>query len=227
MNKITWIIFSVFTVGLLATLVILSKTPELNLDKVDAYAIQVASKYNGNIADHIYGNVNSTVTLIEYGDFQCTACAYWHNQTTKKLVEDYKNQIRYVFRNFPLGSSHPNGKAAAAVAEAAGLQGKYWEMYNKLYETQDTWTDLSGNERTDFFTEYAKDLKLDITKFKSDIESESVSDKISFDYSLGKKCEITGTPAIFLNGEKVEPDTLEESVKTELKKAGIAEPTIN
>lgn len=223
MNKITWIIFSVVTVGLLATLVILSKTPELDVKKIDAYEAQVASKYNGNIADHIYGNTDSTVTLINYGDFQCTACAYFHPKI-KKVIEDYKDQIRYVFRNFPLGSYHPNGKAAAAVAEAAGLQGKYWEMHNKLYETQDNWTNLSGDERTDFFTEYAKDLKLDIKKFKSDIGSESVSDKISFDYSLGKKCEITGTPALFLNGEKVEQDTLEESVKTELKKAGIALP---
>lgn len=212
MSKISWIIFTVITVGLLAALVIFSDNKSLDVSNIDVNTIQTANDQNGNIGEHIYGNADSTVTLINYGDFQCSACAYYH-ATIKSVTEEYKSQIRFVFRNFPLGSSHPNGRAAAAVVEAAGLQGKYWEMYNKIYESQDSWTNLSGTTRTDFFAKEAEALELDMTKFKSDIASTSVSDKINYDKALGIKADVTGTPALFLNGTKVESAALNDATK--------------
>lgn len=212
MNKIKWIIFAVATVGLLAILVIFFSSKGLDVSNIDVNAIQTANDNNGNIGEHVYGNVDSEVTLIIYGDFQCSYCAYYHS-TIKSVTEEYKSQIRFVFRNFPLGTSHPNGRAAAAVVEAAGLQGKYWEMYDKIYESQDSWTSLSGTARTDFFAKEAESLDLNMDKFNLDIASVAVSNKINYDRALGVKAEVSGTPSLFLNGTKIESDNLTDASK--------------
>lgn len=233
MNRTTWIIFAVFTIGILATLIIISGNSKLDVKQIDTNAVQVASSQNGNIGDHIFGKVDSKVTLIEYGDFQCPPCASIH-PTIKTVIEEYKDQIQFVFRNFPITTSHPNAKAAAGTAEAAGLQGKYWEMHDKIFESQSAWSNLGGTERTDFFAGYAKDLGLDIDKFDSDLSgttnSVSVNEKINFDYALGKKAGVDATPTFYLNGVKLSQDELSDKVKlkkaidAELVKAGIELP---
>lgn len=216
MNKITWIIFSVVTVGLLTVLVVFSKSTELDVSKVDVTAVQSANKDNGNIADHVYGKADSKVTLINYGDYQCPGCGYYH-PTIKAVVEEYKDKIRFIFRNFPIPSSHPNAKAAAGTAEAAGLQGKFWEMHNKIYESQDSWNTLSGEKRTDFFKDYAKQLGLDVNKFTTDLESENITQKIDFDQALGKKAGVDATPIFYLDGTKLDASLLGDSAKLKAK----------
>ena len=106
MNKTSWIIFIVITVGALALLVALSGGSRLDVSDTDVFAIQDGNSQNGGIADHVLGKVGSKVTLIEYGDYQCTACARVHPMI-KDITERYKNQLQFVFRNFPLGESHP------------------------------------------------------------------------------------------------------------------------
>jgi len=231
LNRIAWIIFALGTVGILALLIILSGNSRVDVSTIDSNVIQVANSENGNIADHVFGNSDSKVIFINYGDFQCPACGQ-ASPRIKAVVEEYKDQIQFVFRNFPITTSHPNAKAAAGVAEAAGLQGKYWEMYYKIYESQSAWSNLSGtsSERTDFFVGYANELGLDITKFKADLASSAVSEKINYDYSLGKKDGVNSTPTFFLDGEQLElavwSDTtkLKEAINVELKKADIELP---
>lgn len=229
MNRITWIIFSVATVGILAMLIIFSGNTKLNVDAVDVNAIQTANAQNGNIGDHIFGNSGSKVTLIEYGDFQCPPCGNIH-PTIKAITEQYKDQLRFVFRNFPIATSHPNAKAAAGTAEAAGLQGKYWEMHNKIYESQSSWSNLNITERTDFFANYAKELGLDISKFNADITTFAISEKINYDYALGKKAVVDATPTFYLNGTKLDSAVygdetkLKDAIDAELTKAGIELP---
>jgi protein-disulfide isomerase len=227
LSKITWIIFAVVTVGILASLIIISGDSKLDVSTVDTNAIQIANDQNGNIGDHIFGKVDSKVTLIEYGDFQCPPCGNIH-PGIKAITEQYKDQLRFVFRNFPITTSHPNAKAAAGTAEAAGLQGKYWEMHNKIYESQSAWSSLSGTERTDFFAGYAKELGLDMDKYNSDLagktNSTSVNEKINFDYALGKKAGVDATPTFYLNGVKLGSDALgdetklKDAIDAELKK---------
>ena len=234
MNKIKWIIFVILTLGVFGMLIIFSGSSKIDIEKFDINAIQTANDQNGNIADHVYGNIDSTVTLIDYGDFQCPACASVHPKI-KEVVEQYKDQIRYVFRNFPLTSIHPNAKASAGTAEAAGLQGKYWEMYNKIYENQSDWNNLSGSERTSFFENYAKDLGLDLDKFRSDLLSAptTINKKIDYDTALGKKAGIEGTPTFYLNGKKLDSEVwgdvtkLKEAINIELIKANIELPNQN
>lgn len=203
MNKKTWIIFAVICVAILGGLVAFSRKDSVNVSDVDQAKQQTASTANGNIADHVFGKADSKVTLIEYGDFQCPYCGQAHPQV-KSVTEAYKDKIAFIFRNYPLPTMHPNAKAAAAAVEAAGLQGKYWEMNNKIYETQNDWNNLSTDKRTDIFVSFAKAVGVkDTEKFKTDMSGQDVNKKINFDLALGNKAKVTGTPSFYLNGTKV------------------------
>lgn len=237
MSKKAWIIFAVIVIGLLTALVISSRNakPSIDVSNVKQDQILPASPASGNIADQVFGNADSKVILVEYGDFQCPACGSAH-PNIKAITEQYKNEIAFVFRNFPLSTIHPNARAGAGAAEAAGLQGKYWEMHNYLYENQDTWKNLTGTERTDAFVGFATILKLDTTKFTTDLASETVGQKISFDQAIGKKLNVDATPTFYLNGVKLESDVVSDVqngtgdklrtlINEALTKAGVTLPT--
>lgn len=203
MNKKTWIIFTIICVGILGILISLAQKDKINVNTINQNKVQKASVANGNIADHLLGEKTSKVVLVEYGDFECPYCGDAYPQI-KNVVKDYETKIAFVFRNYPIASLHPNAKAAAAAAEAAGLQGKYWEMHDKLYETQNEWSSASPEKRTSYFVNYAKDVSVtDTDKFKTDMASSAVSKKINFDLALGNKSGVSGTPAFFLNGKAV------------------------
>lgn len=203
MNKVTWSIFIALVIGTLGSLIFIARTSSSKISQINPYVIQLASDENGQIADHVYGLSDSKVILIEYGDYQCSGCSIT-DKKIKSFIEKYKNKISFVFRNYPLYSSYPNSKAASSAVEAAGLQGKYWEMHTKIYEVQSEWTNLSSETRTAKFLSYAQELGLSETKFKADMASSEVSKKISFDYALGQKSGITETPSFFLNGHKID-----------------------
>ncbi len=237
MSKKGWIIFTVIVVGLLTALVIASHnaTPTIDVSKVDQNTIIAASAANGNIADHVYGNASSKVMLVEYGDLQCPACGSAH-PNVRKITEQYKAQLAFVFRNFPLTTIHPNARAGAAAAEAAGLQGKYWDMNNYLYEHQNDWVDLTGTAVTDAFVSYAKNLGMDTTKFTAAMASDAVNQKISFDQALGNKLNVNSTPTFYLNGVQISSDVISDLqqnngdklralINADLQKAGISLPT--
>lgn len=202
MSKKAWIIFAAVCLVLLGGLIYLSNKEKVDVSAVDTHKIQPASKASGEIADHVTGNANSKVLLIEYGDYQCPGCGSAY-PVIKSLTDKYSKQIGFVFRNFPLTQLHPNAKVAAAVAEAAGLQGKYWQMHDMLYTNQSDWENLTADTRSKFFVGYAKSLGLDTTKFSAAIGSDAVLSKISFDQALGAKDNVTGTPTFFLNGKQL------------------------
>lgn len=217
MNKTGWIIFSAAVVVLLGGLIIWTRAtnPTADVSKLDNAAIQAASVDSGNIADHVKGKEDSKVILIEYGDFQCPSCGgAFPNVNT--LMDEYGDRIAFVFRNFPLTSIHPNAKAAAAAAESAGLQGKYWEMYDLIYENQDAWSNLDTSKRTDAFVAYANQLALDTEKFTTDLSNADINKKINFDMSLGKANGVSATPTFFLNGEKLDEKTSSGIVQGDL-----------
>jgi protein-disulfide isomerase len=229
LNKTSWIIFSAVTVALLTGLVLFSKSTGLDVSKIDVTKVQTANSQNGKIADHVFGKVGSKVTLIEYGDFQCPPCASVYPRI-KAISEQYSHQLQFVFRNFPITTIHSNAKVAAASAEAAGLQGKYWEMHDKIYAGQSDWSELNEADRTTYFVDLAKSLSLDINKFKSDVASTDTGNKIDYDLALGKKAGVQGTPTFFLNGKQLSSDTyasdakFKDAINAELKKAGIGLP---
>lgn len=230
MSKKAWIIFAAVCGVVLIGLVYFSKDSSVDVKSVDQLKIQPAAKKSGNIADHVFGKADSKVTLIEYGDYQCPGCGSAY-PNLKEVTEKYKDQLRFVFRNFPLTSLHPNALAASAAAEAAGLQGKFWEMHNKLYETQDNWKDLNATQRTNYYSDLAKSLGINVDTFKKDLSNPNVSQKINFDVAVGKeKAKVTGTPTILLDGKDISSDIwsdqskLDDTVSAELKANGITLP---
>jgi protein-disulfide isomerase len=228
-SKKAWIIFASACVILLVGLVYVSSKDKVDVSKVDANKIQSANAQSGNIADHVFGKKDSKVVFIEYGDFQCPGCGSAY-PTIKDVTEKYQGQVAFIFRNFPLTSLHPNAKAAAAAAEAAGLQNKYWEMHNELYANQSSWENLSTSERTDFFASYAKNFGLNVNKFKEDMASTKVNQKINYDIAIGKKIGVNATPTLYLNGKAIDNDTWGEEAKldqafvNEMKANGIKVP---
>jgi protein-disulfide isomerase len=184
---------------MLGGLVYLSKQDNVDVSTVNVEKPLAASAQSGNIADHVFGKKDSKVVLVEYGDFQCPGCGGAHPQI-KAITEAYKDKITFVFRNFPLTSIHPNARAAAAAVEAGGLQGKYWEMHNIVYENQNNWESATTDQRDALFAEYAIEAGANKEQFLGDLANPNIDKKISFDQALGKKVNVNGTPTFYLNG---------------------------
>ena len=229
MSKKAWIIFAAACIVLLGGLIYVSGKDRIDVSNVNLNTIQNGSAQSGDIGDHVTDKKDSKVILLEYGDYQCPGCGAAY-PNVKTVTDKYKDQIAVVFRNFPLTSLHPNALAAAAAAEAAGLQGKYWEMHDKLYTNQDEWKDLDSSKRTDFFANYASGLGLNVDKFKTDMASDKVNQKINFDIALGKKAGVDATPSIYLDGTLLDQNTwnssanLEKAIESELKANNIVLP---
>jgi len=159
------------------------------------------SQHGNNVTNHIFGNKEGNVTLVEYGDFQCVACLRYY-PALEKVKEQYKDKIAFQFINFPLTQIHKNTMSAHRVAEAAANQGKFWQMYSLLYEDQKSW-EQSLNP-TALMDSYAQTLKLDMHNFREDMMSTAVLEKINADVAKGKKIGVNGTPTFVLNGEVIQ-----------------------
>lgn len=161
--------------------------------------------------DWVKGGAESKAVLIEYSDFQCPACGVYHS-VVKQLTEEFGDTIQFAYRHFPLRQIHKNANLAAQAAEAAGVQGKFWEMHDMIFENQKEWSEKRNAEET--FIEYGKILGLNIEQFKAGIKSKEIKEKIEDNYQSGLSLKIKGTPTFFLNGEKLNnPRTYEEFKK--------------
>lgn len=161
------------------------------------------------ITAHIKGNPEATVTLTEYSDFQCPACAQFY-PVVDSLVEDYGDSIQLEYRNFPLISIHPYAVPAAKAAEAAAQQGKFWEMHNKLFDNQSDWSSSAGPRK--YFEQYAEEIGIDVDQFKKQYKAAVIEDHIKSQYEEARELDLRGTPSFLLNGEKMEFDTFEDFV---------------
>lgn len=144
--------------------------------------------------DHVRGPARASVTLVEYGDFQCPFCgrAYW---VLREIEERF--DLRFVFRHFPLTEIHPFAMPAAEAAEAAGAQGKFWEMHELLYTNQPAF----ARER---LIAYATELELDVDAFTNDLETHPYVPRIREDFMSGVRSGVNGTPCLFINGQRFE-----------------------
>lgn len=172
-------------------------------DKSEDTNSATGSSSSSKLTEHIKGNPDAKVALVEYGDFQCPYCQQYE-PTIKQVIDKYQNDIKFQFRNFPLINIHQNAFAAARAAEAAGLQNKYWEMHDALYSQANWQTWTTANAPQAEFNTYAKELGLDVEQFKKDFSSSTVNDAVNADQAEGNRLKITGTPSFFVNGKKVE-----------------------
>lgn len=222
-----------------------SSTPRLDYSTYDLAAIQTltdaidyngydfttvipADKNSGGLAENVTGDADAPVLIFEYADYQCEHCAAF-NTYINDLVEKYDGKVAVVFRSYVL-SYHENGVRAAAAANAAALQG-YWKAYKDLlFANQNDWFYATEAKCQELFEKYFEQVtggKGDLEKFREDMTSEAVAQKIAFDRGVGAEIDIPGTPAFYLNGEQVVQsgttyagffETLSELIEAELKK---------
>jgi protein-disulfide isomerase len=144
--------------------------------------------------DHIQGPAVAPVTLVEYGDYQCPFCG-----AAYPIIKDVQARmgegLRFVFRNFPISTSHPNAELAAEAAEAAAVQGRFWEMHDLLYENQDR----LGSEN---FHAYAERLGLDLATFDSELAAHAYAARVREDFMSGVHSGVNGTPTFYVNGSR-------------------------
>lgn len=178
-----------------------SKSSGEKLEPTPANVDQVSPK------DNTKGSRSAKIVMVEYSDFQCPACAAYF-PLVKKLNEEMGDKILFVYRNFPL-SQHKNAKPSAYAAEAAGKQGKFWEMHDLIFTNQSAWEKESN--AAEIFAGYAKLLSLNMDQYNKDVDSDEIQQKVADDYESGEKAGVPGTPTFFVNGKKIpSPRSYEE-----------------
>jgi NhaA family Na+:H+ antiporter len=168
---------------------------------------------------NIRGNPNAPVTLEEFADFQCGACGAYHPEL-KKIEAEYGDRLRVIFRQNPLYPTHQHSVIAAQAAEAAALQGRFWEMHDKLYDNQKAWAE--AKDVVPLFVDYAKQIGLDADRFMRDINGEAVTARIFQDGKRSHALGINSTPTFFVNGKEAKgdswkPDGLREMINQALR----------
>jgi protein-disulfide isomerase len=201
-----------FVIGIVITLLLIaggiflmsggSKTPSSSGSEVSMDILVPKGDYetsgieNGN---YLPASSSAKLTLVEFGDYECPACGLY-NPFVKQLLGEFVGKITYVFRNYPL-PQHANAPISSQAAETAGLQGKFWQMHDKLYETQSEWS--TSTDAKSIFIGYAESMGLDVNKFKTDIDSKEIKDKVQNDTNDGNLIKLSETPTFYLNGVKI------------------------
>ncbi|APR87213.1 Periplasmic thiol:disulfide interchange protein DsbA [Minicystis rosea] len=167
--------------------------------------------------DHAQGPANAPVTLVEYGDYECPHCGRAY-PIVKAIQERLGDELRFVFRNFPLRELHRHAEAAAEAAEAAGAQGKFWEMHDLLFENQ---LDLGPAS----LRRYAEHLDLDAHRFSRELESRVYAERVREDFMSGVRGGVNGTPTFFINGHRhdgpFDEETLLFAIASTVRRAGL------
>lgn len=146
--------------------------------------------------DHLWGNKDALIEVVEYGDFQCPYCGRAF-PIVKRLKEAMQESIKFIFRNFPVSKIHPQAKDAAVAAEAAAIQNKFWQMHDLIFENQKRLTHGA-------LLEYAKLAGVDVAIFNEDIKKESLFKKVEGDFMSGLRSGVNATPTFFINGKRYE-----------------------
>jgi protein-disulfide isomerase len=162
----------------------------------------VAAGLPGAQPAHSLGSDTAPVVLEEFGDYQCPPCGQMFPEV-ERIGQDYGDRVRLVFREYPLVNFHPHALLAAHAAEAAGLQGKFWEMHRELFTDQQAWS--RSQDPTPLFENYARRAGLDLDRFRRDLGSPETDTRVVADRERGKSVGVQSTPTFFVNGRKVAP----------------------
>jgi protein-disulfide isomerase len=149
-------------------------------------------------SDHVQGAAGAPHTLVEYGDYECPNCGRLF-VILRDLQREIPSKLRVVFRHYPLSGIHPHAQQAAEAAEAAGAQGKFWEMHTLLFERQNAL-------QTKDLIRYAGELDLDVERFRNELKHQTYRDRVRADFIAGVQNGVYGTPGLFLNGARYDGD---------------------
>lgn len=172
----------------------------------------------GAVPPHFKGSENAAVVVEEFADFQCPTCAVVHPRMNE-ITSKFGSKIKFVFRNYPLTTIHRNAFDASLAAEAAALQGKFWEMQNQLFQNQAQWS--TAAQPRILFDEYAKRIGLDVDRFKGDMLGFGTKGRVDEDMRRARALNLTGTPTIIVNGKVVnsmETSVIAQAIEAELAK---------
>jgi len=216
-SPLPFVIIGVVLVGVTAAVLLMSRNSASNgtpAQNASATPAQRVPAQPGASNPYARGTDTARVTLEEFSDFQCPACGTLE-PGLRKVVKDYGERVKLVFRNYPL-PMHRYAFFAARAAEAAGQQGKFWEMHDALYDNQKEWSE-SMEPRVQFDS-YAARIGLDVEKFKADMERQDLVERIKADVLRGNSLNVRGTPTVYLNGRELMPGKLvtEEDLRREI-----------
>lgn len=174
------------------------------------YSGSTAEQYNEGIieTEHVKGNPDAAVVLLEYSDLQCPACAAFQ-PVVDSVLEAYGDNLRFEYRHFPL-PIHPHSIDAAVASEAAAQQGKFFEFSNMLFERQQEWSGVSVPQT--IFLKYAAELEMDVELFRKHLRAPALKDKVQTEFAEARELGLTGTPSFFLNDERMTFASYEEFV---------------
>ena len=150
--------------------------------------------------DHVRGNAQAKVTIVEYGDFQCPACAAYE-PLVREVMKEYGDRVAFVYRHFPLRRNHKHADITSQAAESAGIQGKFWEMHDIIYDHQQDWA--NKDDVMPILKEYAASISLDVAKWELDTQSDVIKQKVELDLQSGIAAQVQGTPTFYVNGKKI------------------------
>jgi len=161
--------------------------------------------------DHIQGPADAAVTLVEYGDYECPFCGAAY-PIVREVQQKLGDRLRFVFRNFPITTSHPHAQQAAEAAEAAAAQGQFWPMHDLLYENQKRLDDVD-------LVGYARQLGLDVGRFEQDLAAHAYADRVHEDFMSGVRSGVNGTPSFYINGHRYDDSYEAETLIAALERA--------
>jgi protein-disulfide isomerase len=221
-STLPFVIIGAVLVAVIAAVVLMSRpsasnsTPAPNASPGQAQTQRQAPQ-PGAPNPYARGMPTARVTVEEFSDFQCPACGTLE-PGLRRVMKDYEDRVRFVFRNYPL-QMHKYAFLASRAAEAAGAQGKFWEMHDMLYDNQKEWSD-SMEPRVQFDS-YATRLGLDVQRFKADMERQDLADRVKNDLLRGNSLGVKGTPTVYLNGRELVPGQLvtEDILRREIEAA--------
>jgi protein-disulfide isomerase len=164
--------------------------------------------------DHLQGPIDAPVALVEYGDYECPYCGEAY-PIVKAIQRRLGQRLCFVFRNFPLSNAHPHAEHAAEAAEAAGVQGKFWEMHDALFVNQEALEDEA-------LAQYAQALQLDADRLMREVLAGTHRERLREDFKSGARSGVNGTPTFFINGVRYEGDPEEDDLLAALTEAAAA-----
>ena len=218
------VVAAVVIVGFLFWLVQNAPEREQLLDETPTEINVVSEEDNVKGADE----ENAKVTIVEYSDFECPACRSYY-PLIKQVVEDFPEDIRFVYRHLPIRTIHPNAELAARYAEAAGEQGMFFEMHDAIFENQPSWSGTSARAARNAFESYGEELGLDIEQLQTDADSDAIIEKIEAQRIDAVGAGAFATPTFFVDGELLtnNPQSYDDFVELVTGERPAPEPTVD